>query len=182
MIIRRLPAISYQLSANKKAFTILELLTVILALVIILGIVVNVYLAGLTIWNNGYVRADLRRGLSQSLELISKNLRYATSIDALTASSITFTANLGGGSDTYRVYLYNASDPEPNPPYTQSLYELRYATSVTTYGSGVVIAENIIQPVNTPFAQSGNTITIDLTAESNDETVRMRSNVRPRNL
>ncbi len=163
-------------------FTILEILIVILALTIVVGVVNNVYIVGLDLWSEGISRSSIRTDLSQALELVSKNLRRATSIDAITASSITFTADLGGGSSSYRVYLYNASDSEPNPPYSQDNYDLRWAQGTTTYGSGANLATDIAQPINTPFTQNGNVITLDLTATRGEETVRLRSNVRPRNL
>ena len=165
-----------------KGFTIIELLVVILALVILTGVTVNMYTLGLDLWNIGTNRSAIRSDLSQSMELISKNLRQATSINALTPSSVTFTADLGAGSTTYRVYLYNASDPEPNPPYTTSTYELRWAQSAVPYGSGAILASDVVQPTNAPFSQSGNVVTLDFTVSRNDSAVRLRTNVTPRNL
>lgn len=165
-----------------RGFTVLELLIVILALTILVGVVGNVYTVGLDLWNDGLGRSQARTDLSQALELISRNLRKATRIDALTASSITFTANLGGGSSTYRVYLYNSADPEPNPPYSQAFYELRWAQGAVNYGSGAILSTGIVQPVAAPFIRSGNVITIDLTAVRGNETVKLKSSVRPRNL
>ena len=167
---------------KNSGFTILELLVVILALTILIGVVNNVFLVGFAVWNTGYSRSDNRTSATQALELISKNLRQATAITSLTDSSVTFTANLGGGVNTYRIYLYNAADPEPNPPYTQNTYDLRLAQGVTTYGQGIILARNIIQPINVPFAISGNNITIDLTLKTGDESIRTRTKVTPRNL
>jgi hypothetical protein len=167
---------------SKASFTILELLIVILALIILVGVIARVYFVGANLWNEGLTRSEIRTDLAQAIELISRNLRRATSIDTITASSITFTANLGSGSDTYRVYLYSASDPEPNPPYSESTYDLRWVQGTVTYGSGANLAADIARPTSTPFSRSGNVITIDLTAARGDESVRMRSNVRPRNL
>jgi len=167
---------------NRRAFTIVELLVVMVTLIILMGVVVNLYTVGLDLWSEGYTRSGIRTELAQALELISKNLRQAKSIDALTESSIIFTADLGSGDDTYRIYLYNASDAEPNPPYSQSSYDLRWVQGTVTYGLGANIATNIVQPTNTPFSQSGNVIAIDLTATSGDESVRLRTNIRPRNL
>lgn len=167
---------------SKKAFSIVELLVVILGLTILLGVIVNVHISGMSLWNAGYARSDLRTDLTQTLELLSKNIRQATSIDELTQSSITFTADLGAGEDTYKVYLYHASDPEPNPPYTQDSYTLRWVGGSTTYGEGANIAEDIAQPTTAIFTQSGNVITISLTASKGSQSVTMRSKIRPRNL
>lgn len=167
---------------NKKGLSLLELLMTTAILAILLFTVGYVFIVGLNLWNEGYARSDIRGDISQAVELISKNLRQAKSIDALTESSITFTADLGNGDDTYRVYLYNALDNEPNPPYGQSIYELRWAKGGVSYGSGAILATDIPVPTNVPFSQSNNLITIDLTVTRGDETVRIRSNVRPRNL
>ncbi|MCK5580669.1 MAG: hypothetical protein KAJ18_05280 [Candidatus Omnitrophica bacterium] len=165
-----------------KAVTLLELLVVILALVILVGVINNVFFVGFNVWNEGFSRAEIRTDLGQALELISKNLRQAGSVDALTESSITFSADLGGGDDTYRVYLYHEDDPEPNPPYTQDTYDLRWAKGTVDYGAGANLVTDIAQPTHIPFSQTGAVITMDLTATRGDETLRLRSNVRPRNL
>lgn len=167
---------------SKRAFSLIELIIVLLLLVILSGVAVNMYSTGLRVWNEGYNRADIRTQALQAFELISKNLRQASVINALTQSSITFTADLGAGSDTYRVYLYNAADPEPNPPYTQSSYELRWSRNDLSYGAGARLIQDVQQPSNIPFVQNGNLITLDLTVSRGSESVRLRSNVRPRNL
>lgn len=168
---------------NKKGLTLIELLLTTAMLAILIFTVGYVFVVGSNLWSEGYARSDIRGDISQAVELISKSLRQAKSIDDLTESSITFTADLGSGDDTYRVYLYNASDGEPNPPYKQqSIYELRWAKGTVSYGSGAILATDIPIPTNIPFSQSNNLITIDLTATRGDETVRIRSNIRPRNL
>ena len=119
------------------------------------------------------------------MELISKNLRQAKSIDAFTAGSITFTADFGDGDDTYRVYMYNASDNEPNPAYTQDSYDLRWAKSTVTYGSGSILIANIPKPSppnSKPFSRNGNVITMDFSVERDGQTITMRTKVRPRDL
>lgn len=167
---------------NRKGLTLIELLVTTAILAILVFTVGYVFVVGLNLWNEGYVRSDIRGDTSQAMGLISKNLRQAKTIDILTESSITFTADLGSGDDTYRIYLYNSADPEPNPPYTQSTYELRWAKGAVSYGSGAILATDIAQPTNAPFTRSGNYLTIDLTLIRGDETLRIRSNVRPRNL
>lgn len=170
---------------SNRGLTLIEVLVTTVMLSILVFAVGFTFVAGLRLWNNGYERNDMRTELAQAMELVSKNLRQATSIDELTAGSITFTADLGAGSTTCRVYLYNASDSEPNPPYTQESYELRWATGTVTYGSGAIIASDIDRPVppsSRPFSQSGNLITMVFTVERGDQSVDMRTNVRVRNL
>ena len=170
---------------KKKGLTLVELLVTTSVLSILIFTVGYTFIIGLKLWNEGYNRSDIRTDVSQALELVSKNLRQAKSIDDLTAGSITFTADLGDGDDTYRVYMYNSSDSEPNPPYTKSTYELRWAKTTVTYGSGAILIGDVKKPnppSSKPFDQNGNVITRDFVVERGDQTVAMRTNVRPRSL
>lgn len=171
--------------SKSQGLTLVELIITTFILSILVLTVGYTFVIGLRLWDEGYNRSDIRADLSRALELASKQIRQAKSIDELTAGSITFTADLGDGDDTYRIYLYNATDAEPNPPYTQNTYELRRAKTTVTYGSGPVLISDVKRPVpptTKPFSQNGDVITIDLVVERGDQTVAMRTNVRPRNL
>ena len=63
---------------TNRGFTILELLIVILALTILVGVIVNLYLVGLDLWGEGHARSSIRTDLSQTLELISKNIQMVS--------------------------------------------------------------------------------------------------------
>lgn len=171
---------------NKNGLTLIEVLITTGILSILIFTVGYTFIIGLKLWNEGYTRANMRAKMTQALELVTKNLRQAESIDALTAGSITFTADLGNGSTSYRVYMYHADDAEPNPAYTEKGdYQLRWAVGTTTYGSGAIIATNIKKPVppsSNPFSQNGNVITMNFTVEDGDQTFDIRTNVRVRNL
>jgi len=165
-------------------FTFIEVLVTIVIMAILIGTVGYMYVAGIRLWDQGYTRADIRSKMTQALELMTKSLRQASSIDALTAGAITLTADLGGGSTQYFVHMYHAGDSAPNPPYTQDGYELRWAEGSTTYGAGRIIATNIDRPSppsSNPFSQSGNVITMNFTVEDGDQSIDMRTNVRVRN-
>lgn len=167
---------------NNTGFTFIEVLMTTVILSVLVFTIGYTFIVGLKLWNDGYARSDIRTDITQALELASKNLRQAKSIDTLTESSITFTADLGSGDTSYRIYLYNSSDAEPNPPYSESTYELRWAQGAVTYGSGSILATDITQPTTAPFSQNGNIITIDLTVSRDDQNLRLRSSIRPRNL
>jgi Tfp pilus assembly protein PilE len=166
---------------NRKSLTLVELIMVIGMMGILTATVSFVYNLHFKSWNEVYTRSVIRGRLSQTLELMGNRLLQAQSIDAFTESSITFTADLGSGSDTYRLYLYNANDPNP-PPYTQSTYSLLSAQGAVNDGDGVVLSPDIVQPSSPPFVMNGKVITINLTARRGAEQVTMNTSVRPRNL
>ncbi|HQP10031.1 MAG TPA: hypothetical protein PKV41_01450 [Candidatus Omnitrophota bacterium] len=169
---------------DTKGLTFVELIITTAILSILVLTIGYTFLAGLRLWDEGYNRSDIRTDLSQAMEFLSKNLRQARSLVDLTAGSVTFTADLGDGEATYRVYLYNASDNEPNPPYTQDTYELRWAKTALTYGSGVVLAKDIMRPdaVSKPFSQTGNVITADFVTGRSNQSVALRTSIELRNL
>jgi len=171
---------------DENGFTLIEVLVTTVILSILVFTVGYTFVIGLKLWDEGYTRANMRSKMTQALELVTKNLRQAASIDALTAGSITFTADLGSGSTSYRVYMYHEDDAEPNPAYAENGgYQLRWAAGTTTYGSGAVIATDIKKPnppTSNPFSQSGNVITMNFTVENGDQTFDIRTNVRVRNL
>jgi len=173
-------------TSDHRGLTLIELLLTVGMMSVLVFTVGYTFMIGLQLTNASYDRTGINTNIAQALELVSKNLRQASSIDSLTAGSITFTADLGGGGDeSYRIYLYNASDSEPNPPYTQNTYQLRWAVGTTTYGSGAILVENVDKPnppSSKPFDQNGNVITMDFEITQGDETVAMRTNVRVRNL
>jgi hypothetical protein len=166
---------------NRKSLTLLELIMVIGMMGILTATVSFVYNLHFISCNEVYTRSLIRDKLSQALELMSNRLLQAQSINALTENSITFTADLGGGSEIYRLYLYNVNDPQP-PPYTQSTYSLLSAQGSVDDGQGVVLSPDIVAPTSPPFVMSGKVITINLTARRGTEHVTMTTSVRPRNL
>jgi type II secretory pathway pseudopilin PulG len=162
--------------------TLVELIVVIGMMGILTTTVMVVYNFHFKSWNESYTRSRIRGNLAQALELASNQLRQAQTIDAVTQSSITFTANSGGGTSSYRLYLYNADDSEPNPPYTQSTYSLRFAQDSVNYGDGAILSSDIAQPTSPAFSISSKVISINLTALSGEQEIAMRTKVRPRNL
>jgi hypothetical protein len=167
---------------KEAGLTVLELLLVmILTGILVIGIG-QVYVTGLGIWQNGYERSVARDQTAQALERMSQALRQAKNIDAFSESSIIFTADLGAGDDTYRFYLYHPAQTDAGPPYTQSVYQLRGAQGDVSYGEGAVLAQNIRQPATAPFSLSSGLLTVDLTRNFLDSSMRFRSNVRLRNL
>lgn len=179
---------------NRKGFTLLELIIVLVMVVVLIGTVSFVFIVSLRAWSSGRVRADIRADLDLARERMLKEIRHAKSIDISEESRITIISIVDFEEPidfevptSYRYYLYNENDPEPNPPYTQATYQLRRSKNDATYGAGVALVEGIVNPQSfdpsrPPFTQSGNLIIIDLNGTREGETIRLRSNVRPRNL
>ena len=167
---------------NHKGMTLVELIVVIGMMGILTTTVLFVFNFHFKSWNESYTRSLIRGNLAQALELVSNRLRHAQTIDEVTESSITFTASSNSGTSLFRLYLYNADDPEPNPPYTQSTYSLRFAQDSVDYGDGVLVSSDIAQPTSVAFSLSDKVISIELTALRGDQEIKMRTKVRPRNL
>ncbi len=166
---------------NHKAFTVLEVLIVIIFLVTIIPLLGLMYTVSIKTFREGFSNSTLVSESSLVMSRIRKPLLQAKSIDAITASSLTFTADDGGFDRSFRIYLYNSSDSEPNPPYTESSYQLRFAKGSVAYGDGVVLSDNMIQPSSAVFSQAGNVISILLDMAEGDSALTVRTNVRPRN-
>ena len=76
----------------------------------------------------------------------------------------------------------------PPPVFSEASYELRKAAltgdidGTFTYGSGQLIMADVLAPATSDLSLTGNLLTIDLSVTRNDETIRSRTEVRPRNI
>ena len=171
-----------KICCSQKGFTIVELY-MSLTILVILGLAIgSVYMVGEKMYFGGINRVDIRSDGANAMELIKYHLMHAKSIDEITENSLTFTADVGNGDETFRAYLYHDSDAEPNPPYTEQLYDLKLLQGGTTYGEGKVLARNVEVPGTEIFRRDNNVITLDWTLLKEDASLRLRSKVRPRNL
>ncbi len=160
---------------KKSGFTLIELILSLTMMTILTATVIFTSMAGLRAWDTGRKHSAVRDQLANAVELIVKDLRRAATVDGLTASSVTFTADLGDGEPKqYRFHVYQ--------PEGETAYKLLRGLSSDEEGQGALIAANIRSTETDWFSQSGNVITLTLTASDQGETVRMRTSVRPRNL
>lgn len=104
----------------------------------------------------------------------------------------------------YIYYLYNSAESYP-PAFKQGSYQIRRANLINattqnntkvntasldagtfTYGSGDIIADNILSPLNvvspSNLSVSSNMVTLDLSIMRDTETIRSRTEVKPRNI
>ena len=137
-------------------------------------------------WTGQERRAGIDTELDRGIEEMVRDLRKAKQVQS--------TANYDEirfrqGTSSYSIYyLYNASDSYfPPPAFNQSTYQLKKETlsgginGTFTYGSGQTMVNDVLPPPTSDLSFSSNLVTIDLSAKRGDETIRSRTQVRPRN-
>lgn len=167
----------------RKGFTLIELIITILMLVALVGASAFVFRAMLLSWSSQETRSGIDISLDRGIEEMVRDLREARQVQS-NNDEIRFTQD----QTTYYIfYLYNANNSYP-PSFNQSSYQLRKATfsggisGTFTYGSGPIIITEILPPNASDLSISGNIVSIDLSAKRGDETIRSRTQVKPRNL
>jgi len=173
----------------KKGFTLLEVLLVIVMFVVLTAVTVYVFRAILLSWSAQEIRAGIGINLYRGVEKMAREILEVKNVDSLNTDEIRFT-DVG---DNYCIYyLYNGNDAYP-PNFGQATYELRKAalsgvvggdltTGTFTYGDGTIIIKDIVPPTTSDLSIINNIVTIDLSATRGNETIRSRTEVRPRNL
>lgn len=143
-----------------------------------------VFRAVLLSWSSAEERSGIDITLDRGIEEMVRELREASGIGSVQNDEIRYT--LDGA--TYSIYyLYNAADSYP-PSFSESAYDIRQETltggigGTFSYGSGKIVMTDVVPPATSDLSISGNMITLDVSITRNDETVRSRTEVRPRNL
>ena len=172
----------------KKGFTLIEMMITLVLFSILMVTTTYLFHAQLLVWSGQEKRAGIGTELDRGIEEMSRDLRKARQVQS-TANFHEIRFRQGTSTSTYYIlYLYNASDSYmPPPAFNQSSYQLRRATltgginGTFTYGSGDVIVNDVVPPTTSALSLSSNLLTIDLTVKRGDETIRSRSQIRPRN-
>jgi len=147
---------------------------------------VTVYIlrAVLLSWSSQEKRAGIDISLDRGIEEVVRDLREAKQISSVNNDEIRFTQDQ---STYYIYYLYNSSDTYP-PNFNQSTYQLKKATlsggigGTFTYGSGDIKIIDVLPPPTSDLSMGSNITTIDLSMKRADETIRSKTQIRPRNL
>ena len=170
----------------RKGLTLIELMISIVLLAVLAVSAAYVFRAVLLSWSSAEERSGIDIALDRAIEEMVRDLREAKEVQSTAGrDEIRFSHDQG----TYYIYyLYNASDfYVPPPAFDQTLYELRKATltgdinGTFTYGDGQLIVTDVEAPTTSDLSLSGNLLTIDLNITRGDETIRSRTEVRPRN-
>jgi type IV pilus assembly protein PilA len=98
---------------NRRAFTLVELLVVVLILAILMAVALPLYLAAISSSEKGAARANMQTiaNANQSFKLQSPTRAFATDIDQLYASGTDLGGPLNGpGTRTYDLQLTGTCD------------------------------------------------------------------------
>ena len=177
----------------KRGFTLIETIIVLSLFAMLLGVTGFVFVVSLRAWDAGLIRGGIREDVSYAIEKVVRNLKEMANVSPTQYGSNTHTIQYDDlGGTTYVFYLYedNANDlfdPNDDPSL---LYELRKNTKAQldagNYSTGVLILRDLVSPAAaepaTDLTISGNEVTLDIVVQRGDETVVMRTKVRPRNL
>lgn len=171
----------------KRGLTLIELIITTVMFAILVGVIVYVFRVVLLNWSSSERRTGIDISLDRGIEEMIRDLRKAREVQSTSGyDEIRFTQDQ---STYYIYYLYNGNDAYiPPPAFDQDSYELRKATltgdinGTFTYGDGRVIITNVLPPPTTDLSISGNIATIDISISRGDETIRSRTQVKPRNI
>ena len=169
----------------KAGLTLVELLMAGVMLAAVGGVAVYMFGAVIKTYLSQEARAGIDIDLSFRIEEVVRDLREASDMQSQTGyNEIRFSHN---GADFYIYYFFNAGDSYP-PAFDQDAYELR-RTAISgdidgtfTYGGGRFLLRDILPPPTSILSMNGNIATVDLSIKYKDETIRSRTQVRPRNL
>lgn len=178
---------------TNRGFTLIEMLIVLLLLAMLLGVTGFVFIVSLRVWDAGCIRGGIREDVSYAMEKAVRDLKEMANGSLSQYSSIEHTIQFEEtGGDTYVLYLYNSADPVFNSTYNRDFYNLHKANITQgddpDSGEGVLILRDLVSPdASAPKTSlsinAGRTqVTLDLAVQRGDETVTIRTKVRPRNL
>lgn len=167
----------------RKAFTLIELLITIGLVVALAAVALYVFRVFLLTWSSQSTREEAGIQAGSAVEQMARDLRKANAIQS-SGDEIRFTQ----GTDSYIYYLYNSADVSYPPQFNQSSYQLIKSPltgdidGTFSYGTGAIKMTDVLPPPASDLSLSGNVVTIDLTSSRSGESIRSRTEIRPRNL
>ena len=179
----------------KRGFTLIETIIVLVLMAILLGATGFVFLVSLRAWDSGCIRGGIRADASYTMDKTVRDLKEMANGSLSQYTSIANTIEYrefqpDGTVDTYVFYLYNSADSTLDSSYTETLYNL-YKANITeeddpALGEGVLILRDLVSPDATAPATaltiSGDQATLDFVMQRGEETIRLKTKIRPRNL
>jgi len=170
----------------KRGLTLIELILAAAMFAVLMGVAVYVFRAVFIGWSVGYERVETSGSIGNVLNKMTLDLREASAIGSeQDYNEIRFTL----GNKHYVYYLYAPGDSYgPPPAFNQEAYELRKAEingnigGSFDYGEGGVIITGVVPPPVTELSVDNGLAAIDITVLNPPATVRVRTNIKPRNL
>lgn len=168
----------------KRGLTLIELIITIVLFVILTGVIIYILRVVLLSWSSQETRAGIDISLDRGIEEVMRDLREGRQVSTVNNDEIRFTQDL---TTYYIYYLYNAG-ASYSTNFTQASYQLKKATltggmtGTFTYGSGDIKIIDVLPPPTSDLSLSSNLITLDLSITRKGETIRSKTQVRPRNL
>jgi hypothetical protein len=176
-----------------KGFTLLETLIAFSLLSVLMGVSAYLFTVSLRAWGTGSLRTEIREDMSYAMDKIVRDLKETANSSLRQYHTIAHTIQYDDLSgNTYVLYLYNSDDTTLDSTYGESVYDLRKADidggDTPASGEGVPILRDLISPDEAAPATAlaieptGTQVTLDFVVKRSEETVRIRTKVRPRNL
>ena len=178
---------SSKTQARHKGFTLVELILSVILFGILAVATFFLFRTVLIAWSSQEERGGIDINLDRGMEEMARDLRKAREVQS--TAEYDEVRYRQGTSNYYIFYLYNAADSYvPPPAFNQSSYQLRRATlsgginGTFTYGSGDIVINDVVPPPTSDLSLASNLLTLDLTVTRGDETIRSRTQARPRNV
>lgn len=169
---------------SERGFTLVETLLAAVMVSMVLAVLAYMFQATIAGWSTQGTRTGLGVSVGKAAKEIARDLRKAREAVSNSSGEVRFTEN---GTDHYIYYLYNATDSYPSK-FKAALYELRKAAlsggidGTFTYGSGDLIARDILPPPSSTLSVDGTMVKIDLGGQRGPNTIRSVMKVKPRNI
>jgi len=171
---------------QKKSFTLIELIIVIVFFTIFAGVVSWTFVVGLRVWGSGRDRAYIRQDANLAIERMVRELSQVSEISTAKSDEIEFEADLDqdGSVAIIRFDVSSDDDLERTEVITGSDTVVTMAPNVQTFSLGYYLDgdnDTLLTSVTGPSRDDIRVIVISLTLNDGDETITLSSGAYTRN-
>jgi len=169
---------------HNKGFTLAEVLLATAMVAVIIGALAFMFQVVVGSYSTQGSRAGSGASATKAIREMVKELRIAKEAGNIGTNEIRYTMD---GNTYYVYYFYNSTDIYP-PNFNRTSYQIRKAAisgkidGTFAYGSGDLIARDILPPPASGLSITSPFVTIDLTVRRGNNTMRSASMVRMRNI
>ncbi len=171
---------------QKKGFTLIELIIVIVFFTIFTGVVSWTFVVGLRTWGSGRDRAYIRQDANLAIERMVREVSQASEIETAKADEIEFEADLDqdGSVETIRFDVSNDDDLERTEVIAGPDIVVTMAPNVQTFSLGYYLDgdnDTLLTSVTGSTRDDIRVVVMSLTLDDDDETITLSSSVYTRN-